>query len=57
MGFFYYSKATDGLYTTLCDVNITIRDVNNHAPQFSRDNYMASIAENTPISKSIRIAI
>lgn len=44
-------QASDGLYETLCDVNITIRDVNNHAPQFSRDNYMASIAENTPIGK------
>lgn len=42
-------QATDGLHTTLCDVNITIRDVNNHAPQFLENSYMVSIAENTEI--------
>jgi hypothetical protein len=42
-------KASDGLFSTLCDVNITLRDVNNHAPVFSRKHYMASIEENLPI--------
>ncbi|GAB0095360.1 Cadherin-87A [Sergentomyia squamirostris] len=46
-------EASDGLYTTLCDVNITIRDVNNHAPQFLRDNYVVTIAENSPIGSSV----
>jgi len=42
-------KASDGLFSTLCDVNITLRDVNNHAPVFSRKHYVASIEENLPI--------
>ncbi|XP_053671726.1 cadherin-87A [Anopheles nili] len=46
---FFGVEATDGLYTTLCNVNITIRDVNNHAPQFDRQNYLTSIEENFPI--------
>uniref|UniRef100_A0A182VQ55 Cadherin domain-containing protein n=1 Tax=Anopheles minimus TaxID=112268 RepID=A0A182VQ55_9DIPT len=45
----FLRQATDGLYTTLCNVNITIRDVNNHAPQFARENYLTSIEENFPI--------
>lgn len=36
-------------------MNITIRDVNNHAPEFSRDNYLASIAENTAIGNATQI--
>lgn len=44
-------QASDGLYTTLCNVNITIRDVNNHAPLFSREHYLTSIEENFPIGK------
>lgn len=32
-------------------MNITIRDVNNHAPKFVRNNYMTTIAENTAIGK------
>uniref|UniRef100_A0A182NLH5 Cadherin domain-containing protein n=1 Tax=Anopheles dirus TaxID=7168 RepID=A0A182NLH5_9DIPT len=47
---FFGVEATDGLYTTLCNVNITIRDVNNHAPQFARENYLTSIEENFPIA-------
>lgn len=46
---FFGVEASDGLFTTLCNVNITIRDVNNHAPQFSRSNYLASIEENFAI--------
>ncbi|XP_055683308.1 cadherin-87A isoform X2 [Lutzomyia longipalpis] len=46
-------EASDGLFTTLCDVNITIRDVNNHAPQFTRDSYVVTIAENSPIGTSV----
>lgn len=44
-------QADDGAFAAVCNVNITIRDVNNHAPKFVRDNYMTSIAENTPIGK------
>lgn len=44
-------QADDGAFVAVCNVNITIRDVNNHAPKFGRDNYMATIAEDTPIGK------
>ncbi|XP_058058428.1 cadherin-87A [Anopheles bellator] len=50
---FFGVEATDGLYTTLCNVNITIRDVNNHAPQFARENYLTSIEENFPIGTNV----
>ncbi|KAJ6636635.1 Cadherin-87A [Pseudolycoriella hygida] len=50
---FFSVEATDGLHTTLCDVNITIRDVNNHAPQFLQKSYMASVVENTEVGLSI----
>lgn len=46
-------EASDGLFSTLCDVNITIRDVNNHAPQFSRDSYVVTIAENSPVGTPV----
>lgn len=41
------------MHTTLCDVNITIRDVNNHPPQFLQNNYLASLAENTELGKNL----
>ncbi|XP_053682239.1 cadherin-87A [Sabethes cyaneus] len=50
---FFAVEASDGLFTTLCNVNITIRDVNNHAPQFSREHNLASIEENFPIGTKV----
>ncbi|KAL9694351.1 hypothetical protein quinque_013636 [Culex quinquefasciatus] len=50
---FFAVEASDGLYTTLCNVNITIRDVNNHAPLFSREHYLTSIEENFPIGTKV----
>ncbi|XP_058116398.1 cadherin-87A [Anopheles ziemanni] len=50
---FFGVEATDGLYTTLCSVNITIRDVNNHAPLFAREHYLTSIEENLPIGTEV----
>ena len=49
LNLYLHLQATDGLFTTLCNINITIRDVNNHAPQFPEDNYVVSIEENFPI--------
>uniref|UniRef100_A0A336M3D8 CSON011390 protein n=1 Tax=Culicoides sonorensis TaxID=179676 RepID=A0A336M3D8_CULSO len=46
---FFGVEASDGLHSVLCNVNITIRDVNNHAPQFTRTEYMVTIEENLPI--------
>lgn len=48
---FFKFQADDGAFSIVCNVNITIRDVNNHAPKFVRDNYMATIAENTAIGE------
>ncbi|XP_058466683.1 cadherin-87A isoform X2 [Malaya genurostris] len=50
---FFAVEASDGLFTTLCNVNITIRDVNNHAPQFPREHNLASIEENFPIGTKV----
>ncbi|XP_055585161.1 cadherin-87A [Uranotaenia lowii] len=50
---FFAVEASDGRFTTLCNVNITIRDVNNHGPQFSREHYLASIEENFPIGTKV----
>lgn len=47
------TQVSDGFYSTLCNVNITIRDVNNHAPMFERVHFVTSIAENLPIGKYI----
>lgn len=44
-------QANDGQFATICNVNITIRDVNNHSPQFYRQSYSSEIAENAPIGK------
>lgn len=46
---FFGVEASDSLHSILCNVNITIRDVNNHAPQFTRTEYMVTIEENLPI--------
>lgn len=49
--FHVYHQADDGAFVAVCNVNITIRDVNNHSPKFERDHYMATIAEDTQIGK------
>lgn len=46
-------QASDGKFTATCIVNITIKDVNNNAPVFERENYMVSIKEDTPIGTFI----
>lgn len=49
--FHVFHQADDGAFVAVCNVNITIRDVNNHSPKFERDHYMATIAEDTQIGK------
>lgn len=46
-------EANDGQFSVLCRINITIRDVNNHAPQFKRNHYMSTIAEDLPVGTII----
>ncbi|XP_066591300.1 cadherin-87A [Prorops nasuta] len=42
-------QASDGIFSDVALVNITIRDVNNNAPVFPQDLYTASIPEISPI--------
>lgn len=46
-------EAHDGQFTALCRINITIRDVNNHAPQFTRGHFVSTIAEDLPVGSII----
>ncbi|EEZ99177.2 cadherin 23 [Tribolium castaneum] len=45
--------ASDGTFTTTSLVNITIRDVNNNHPIFTKENYVVAIAEDVTIGSSI----
>uniref|UniRef100_A0A1A9VG57 Cadherin domain-containing protein n=1 Tax=Glossina austeni TaxID=7395 RepID=A0A1A9VG57_GLOAU len=46
-------EAADGVFTTSCEINITVRDVNNHAPHFLSNKYIATIEENSEIGTSV----
>ncbi|XP_060523658.1 cadherin-87A isoform X2 [Cylas formicarius] len=45
--------ATDGEYTTTTLVNITVLDINNNAPIFSKESYVEAVPEDVPIGISI----
>ncbi|KAJ8921829.1 hypothetical protein NQ315_008461 [Exocentrus adspersus] len=45
--------ATDSKYTATALVNITILDVNNNMPVFSRTNYVKAIPEDTPVGSVV----
>ncbi|CAB3226941.1 unnamed protein product [Arctia plantaginis] len=45
--------ATDGIHNGTCRVEITVRDVNNHAPIFDSDKYDADVSEDAPIGTEI----
>ncbi|XP_045449394.1 cadherin-87A-like [Melitaea cinxia] len=45
--------ATDGVHNSTCKVEITIRDVNNHAPAFDTDKYDAKITEDAPVGTEV----
>ncbi|CAG9836975.1 unnamed protein product [Diabrotica balteata] len=45
--------ASDGQYTSTAVVNITVLDVNNNAPIFSRHHYVESVLEDVPIGTSV----
>lgn len=46
-------EASDGLFSTNCHINITVRDVNNHEPRFLADTYSAVVEENSEIGRSV----
>lgn len=37
-------------------VNISVRDVNNNAPIFERENYVISVAEDAAIGNKLKFA-
>ncbi|KAL3278339.1 hypothetical protein HHI36_013670 [Cryptolaemus montrouzieri] len=45
--------ASDGKYTTTAPVNITVRDINNNAPIFTKENYVESIPEDISIGSIV----
>ncbi|KAG6448204.1 hypothetical protein O3G_MSEX005352 [Manduca sexta] len=45
--------ATDGVHNATCLVEISIRDVNNHAPVFDTDKYDADISEDAPLGTEV----
>ncbi|KAL4711580.1 hypothetical protein ACJJTC_003597 [Scirpophaga incertulas] len=45
--------ATDSVHNATCNVEITVRDVNNHAPVFDIDRYDADIPEDAPIGTEV----
>ncbi|XP_017083648.2 LOW QUALITY PROTEIN: cadherin-87A [Drosophila eugracilis] len=46
-------EANDGLFSAHCGVNITVRDVNNHVPNFESQSYSAVVEENSEIGTSV----
>ncbi|KPJ12580.1 Cadherin-87A, partial [Papilio machaon] len=47
--------ATDGVHNTTCSVEVTVRDVNNHAPAFDTDKYDADVTEDAPIGTEVAV--
>ncbi|XP_067010919.2 cadherin-87A [Anabrus simplex] len=46
-------QASDGTFASTTSVHIMVRDVNNNAPFFERESYVAFIEEDTPIGTSV----
>ncbi|KAI5635157.1 cadherin domain-containing protein [Phthorimaea operculella] len=47
--------ATDGVHNATCKVEISVRDVNNHAPIFEFEKYDADISEDAPIGTQVAV--
>nr|CAD7400227.1 unnamed protein product [Timema poppensis] len=46
-------EAKDEKFSSTATVNISVRDVNNNQPLFTRESYVASIQEDTPVGTSV----
>ncbi|KAJ2947229.1 hypothetical protein O0L34_g16939 [Tuta absoluta] len=46
---------TDGVHNATCKVEISVRDVNNHAPIFEFEKYDADISEDAPIGTQVAV--
>ncbi|XP_045514372.1 cadherin-87A [Pieris brassicae] len=47
--------ATDGIHNATCKVEISVRDVNNHAPVFDTDRYEADVTEDAATGSEVAI--
>ncbi|XP_044756698.1 cadherin-87A [Coccinella septempunctata] len=45
--------ASDGKYTSTVPVHVTVKDLNNNAPIFTKENYVESIPEDIPIGSIV----
>ncbi|KAG8232454.1 hypothetical protein J437_LFUL012378, partial [Ladona fulva] len=46
-------EASDGTYSNTTNVRISVRDVNNNAPEFEKPSYYISVQEDAPIGKTV----
>lgn len=42
-------QASDGEFTDITEIKITVRDINNNHPVFEKDTYTASVQEDTDL--------
>lgn len=42
-------QASDGEFTDVTEIKITVRDINNNHPVFEKDTYTASVQEDTDV--------
>lgn len=45
--------ASDGQFTTTAVVNVTVLDINNNAPMFTKQHYLDTVEEDLPVGTSI----
>ena len=45
-------QASDGLFSSVARVNISVHDVNNNHPVFARESYVASVQEDSAVGKN-----
>lgn len=44
-------QASDGVGSSTTEVRISVRDANNHSPQFSKDLYLAAVQETAAVGR------
>lgn len=46
-------SVTDGVYTTATQLFVSVKDINEHTPRFSRDLYEVNVTENAEIGSPV----
>jgi hypothetical protein len=52
MASFCTLQASDGMFSSVAAVTVSVHDVNNNHPVFGRESYVASIKEDTAVGKN-----